>query len=367
MGAPFCCLPKANEGRTPNDHTQFGEERATAMTPRDLVCAALRHEETECIPYNFMFSPPAEAVLRKHYGCQDLQAHLDSNLYLFGCAGKPLYAPPVEYGPSITDEFGVVWATSDIDRGYPFEHPLPEPTLAAYAFPDPHAPERWEPVPDAANGYPHQFRIAVIGDLWERAHFMRGLDALLMDLHEAPGFVHELLDGICDYNLATLDGMAAFGPDGVFISDDYGFQDRLMMSPADWREFVKPPLARLLAAAKQYDLVTMLHSCGNVSAIVPDLIEIGLDILHPIQPEAMDVFALKREYGADITFCGGISTQRTLPYGTPDDVRDEVNEKAEALGKGGGYILEPGITLQADVPLANLVALVEGARSYRRW
>lgn len=336
------------------------------MTPRELVQAALRHEETECIPYNFMFSPPADALLRGHYGCDDLQAHLDINLYLFGCAGKPLYASPDDYGPTITDEFGVVWATSYIDRGYPVEHPLMEPRLQDYQFPDPRAPERWAPVPESAAKYPHQFRLAVIGDLWERAHFMRGLDRLLMDLHGAPGFVHELLDRICEYNLATLEGMVAFEPDGVFVSDDYGFQDRLMMSPDDWREFVKPHLARLLAAARPRGLVTMLHSCGSVSAILPDLIEIGLDILHPIQPEAVDVFDLKREYGRDITFCGGISTQRTLPYGTPDDVRDEVSEKAEVLGKGGGYILEPGITLQADVPLANLVALVETARGYRR-
>ena len=113
------------------------------MNPRDLARAALRHEETERIPYNLMFSPPAEAVLREHYGCDDLQAHLDINLYLFGCAGKPLYASPHEYGPTITDEFGVVWATSDIDRGYPVEHPLKEPTLEGYEFPDPQAPERW--------------------------------------------------------------------------------------------------------------------------------------------------------------------------------------------------------------------------------
>ncbi len=217
-------------------------------------------------------------------------------------------------------------------------------------------------VPEAARKYPQQFRLAVIGDLWERAHFLRGLDHLLMDLREAPRFVHELLDRICEYNLATLAEMASYGPDGVFISDDYGFQDRLMMSPRDWREFVRPRLSRLLDAAKRHGLVTMLHSCGNVRAIVPDLIEIGLDILHPIQPEALDVFALKREFGQHLTLCGGISTQRTLPHGTPEDVRNEVEQKARVLGTGGGYILEPGITLQADVPLANLVALVETAR-----
>jgi uroporphyrinogen decarboxylase len=122
----------------------------------------------------------------------------------------------------------------------------------------------------------------------------------------------------------------------------------------------------MISAAKQHGLVTMLHSCGDVSAIIPDLIELGLDILHPIQPEAMDVFALKREFGRDITLCGGISTQQTLPYGSPEDVRAEVELKAQELGAGGGYILEPGITLQADVSLGNLIALIESARGFRR-
>ncbi len=332
------------------------------MTARERVQAALRHEETVPRPYNLMLSPPAAARLQAHYGCNDLQQCLDLHLYLFGCAGKPLYASPDDYGPTITDEWGVVWSTSRLDRGYPVCHPLPEPTLEGYDFPDPLAAPRWGPVAEAAQKYPHQFRLAVIGDLWERAHFLRGIDHLLMDLRTAPDFVHELLDRICEHDLATLEGVVAHGPDGVFVSDDYGFQDRLMMSPRDWREFVKPRLARLFAAAKRDGLVTMLHSCGNVSAIIPDLIEIGLDILHPIQPEAMDVFALKREYGADLTLCGGISTQRTLPYGTPEDVRAEVEHKARVLGTDGGYILEPGITVQADVPLANLVALVEAMR-----
>ncbi len=336
------------------------------MTARQLVEAALRHEETERIPYDFMFTPPAEETLQQHYATDDLQTYLDINLYLYGCADKPLYASPDEYGPTITDQFGVVWATSDIDRGYPVEHPLPEPTLAGYEFPDPWEAARWKPVAEAARQHRDQFRIAVIGDLWERAHFMRGLDSLLMDLRLAPEFVHDLLDGICEYNLATLEGMARFAPDGVFLSDDYGFQKQLMMPPQDWRTFVKPRVARLLAAARKHGLVTMLHTCGQVTEIVPDLIEIGLDILHPIQPEAMDVFAVKREFGPDITFCGGISTQETLPYGTPEEVVAEVNLKATELGTGGGYILEPGITLQADVPLENLVALIEAARAYRR-
>ena len=336
------------------------------MSPRELVYAALRHEETPTVPYNFMFSPPAEARLRERYDADDLQAALDIHLYLFAPAGKPLYASPDHFGLTITDEFGVVWATSRVDRGYPVTHPLKAASLADYRFPDPLAPARWKGVAESAARYPDQFHVAVIGDLWERAHFMRGLDALLCDLVESPSFVHRLLETICQYNLATLERMATFRPDAVFVSDDYGFQDRMMMSPAMWRRFVKPRLAQLLAEAKGRGLATMLHTCGHVTEIVPDLIEIGLDILHPIQPEAMDIRALKREYGRDITFCGGISTQRLLPFASPAEVRAEVHETISTMSRGGGYITEPGITLQADVPTDNLVALIEAAREFRR-
>lgn len=334
------------------------------MTPREAVFATIRHQETGHVPYNLSFSPPAEAALKAHYGVDDLQERLRLHLSLFGCAGKPLYASPEEYGPTITDPFGVVWTTSRIDRGCPVGRPLKQAALDGYTFPEPHAPERWEGVAEASRRYPWAFRLAVVGDLWEQAHFLRGLEPLLCDLVEHPSFVHALMERIYDYNAQTLERLAGLAADGVFISDDYGFQDRLMMRPAQWREFVRPYLAALLGEARRRGLVTMLHSCGNVTEILPDLVEIGLDILHPVQPEAMDIFTLKREFGRDLTFCGGISTQRLLPFASPEEVRWEVRRTIEVMSAGGGYIAEPGITLQADVPLENLVALVETAREY---
>ena len=338
----------------------------TQMSPRELVRAALRHEETEAVPYNFMFTPPASKALADYYGDDDLQGWLNCHLHLYGPAGKPLYAFPAKYGPTYTDEFGVVWTTSERDRGVPIGHPLAAGTLAGYTFPDPHRPQRWAQVAPRAAEYPHQYQVGVIGDLWERACFLCGLENLLVFLYTEPAFVHELLDRLCEYDLATLAGLLPHRPDAVFLSDDYGFQDRLMLAPEKWRAFVRPRLARLLSAAKAAGLVTMLHSCGNVTAIVPDLVELGLDILHPIQPEAVDVFKLKRDYGKHLTFCGGINTQQTLCRGTAAEVSAEVTQKALALGQGGGYILEPGITIQADVPLANMLALIDTARAFRR-
>jgi uroporphyrinogen decarboxylase len=153
-----------------------------------------------------------------------------------------------------------------------------------------------------------------------------------------------------------------FAFEGIAVSDDYGTQQALVISPAHWRKLIKPRLAEIYALAKQNGRTVLHHTCGNVTEIVGDLIDLGLDILHPVQPEAMDLGTLKREFGKHLTFCGGVPTQTLLVRGTPEDVRREVRRLKREMGRDGGYILEPGITLQADVPRENLVALIDEAR-----
>ena len=135
------------------------------------------------------------------------------------------------------------------------------------------------------------------------------------------------------------------------------------MSPEAWRRFVKPRLAEIFARAKQADKALFLHTCGNVRAVVPDLVELGLDILHPIQPEALDILELKRQFGRQLSFCGGLGTQNLLNNASPEEIGEEVGRLRREMGSGGGYILEPGITIQADVPLENILALLDAARA----
>ncbi len=173
-----------------------------------------------------------------------------------------------------------------------------------------------------------------MGDLWERATFMRGMEALLTDVALHPGFVGDLLEGLTEYILATMRILfERYEFECVAVSDDYGAQQGTLMSPRDWRALVKPRLGRIYAFAKENGRRLFHHTCGDVYAIVPDMIEIGLDILHPIQPEAMDIEGLKREFGRDLTFCGGIGTQRLLPYGTPDEVRAEIRRLKREMGR----------------------------------
>ena len=178
-----------------------------------------------------------------------------------------------------------------------------------------------------------------------------------------PGFVADLLERLTAGILATMTVLfERFEFEGVALSDDYGIQRALVMSPAHWRKLIKPCLRRIYALAKRHDRVVFHHCCGHIVPIIPDLIELGLDILHPIQPEAMDILPLKKSFGRDLTFCGGISTQGLLRTARPQQVRAEVRRLKRAMGAGGGYILEPGITIQADIPPANLFAMIDEAR-----
>jgi uroporphyrinogen decarboxylase len=332
---------------------------------RSWIRDTLAHRQSSAVPYNFMFSPPARALLEAHYGSPDVETVIGLPIRMNGTKSvKPLYAAPAQYGPQIVDEYGVTWSTSDIDRGSPLGPCLADADLSGYRFPDPTAAYRFEHLADWTATNAGHYTFLWVGDLWERATFMRGMESLLLDLTLAPRFVEDLLTGVADYILRTMEILCSrFSFDGVALSDDYGTQRGLLLSPAHWRRFIKPHVARIYGLAKRHQRTVFHHSCGNIVPIIGDLIDSGLDVLHPIQPEAMDILQLKREFGAHLTFCGGIRTQDLLPHGTPQQVRDEVRRLQDVMGRGGGYILEPGITLQADVPLANLLALIEAART----
>ena len=349
------------------------------MTNREWIQAALAHDEPPAVPYNFMFTPPARARAESLFG-SPIEDALNLPLRTTGTKSiKPLYSDPVQFGPTVRDEFGVVWSTTPIDRGSPIGPVLTEPDLSHYKFPDPTSAYRFEDIGAWCDANRSNYRIIWIGDLWERATFMRGMEDLLLDLRAHPAFVEALLRGIADGILATMDVLFGgadipvchdrrqeclrpFEFDGVALSDDYGTQNAMLMSPADWRRLVRPLVREIYAKAKSHGKAVFHHSCGNILPIIPDLIDAGLDILHPIQPEAMDGVKLKREFGNRLTFCGGLRTMDVLPRGTPKDVREEVRRLKRELGRGGGYILEPGITIQDDVPSANLEAMIDEAR-----
>jgi uroporphyrinogen decarboxylase len=187
---------------------------------------------------------------------------------------------------------------------------------------------------------------------------MRGLETLMLDFLDHPGFVRELLRAIADYNIAQVRRALEFEIDAVYFGDDWGQQHGLQMSPRLWHEFTYPELNRMYSVVREAGKYVFIHSCGDVDELFDDLIAIGLNCFNPFQPEVMDVESLLNKYRGRLTFFGGLSTQRTLPYGTVEEVREETRRLIK-LGREGGFILSPAHAVEGDVPLDNMLAFID--------
>ncbi len=331
------------------------------MTNRERVYASYAHQQPDRTPYFIGFTQKAMAAMVAYCGNDDFLAEIDNCFHVVQV--NP--GPKDEWLDESTwqDEFGVQWDRSvDRDIGNVCNCLIPERSLDDLELPAPHAPEKFEGFSDRCAEGKDKFVLFSIGfSLFERAWTLRGMETLFMDMVEAPEFVDELLDAICDYNVTLVQQAVEYEIDGVHFGDDWGAQNGLLMGPTLWERFLLPRLARQYEAAKQAGKFVSIHSCGKVQELFPQLIEIGVDCFNPFQPEVMDVYAMKREYGDRLSFWGGMSTQRLLPYGTPDEVRAEVKRMIAEVGKDGGYILAPAHAIPGDARPESIMALIEAA------
>ncbi len=209
----------------------------------------------------------------------------------------------------------------------------------------------------------HNKGLAVLGSMeqtiWEQAWLIRGMDNLMIDMLTESDRATVLLDKITEYSCKTASMMAHTKHDIIALGDDVGMQSTLMMSPEIWRKWLKPRLAKVINSIRNINPDTLIfyHSCGFIEPLIPELIEIGVNILNPVQPESMDFAKIHQEYGKDLSFWGGVGTQTTFPFGTPEDVRQRVQELAE-LGKDrGGIVIAPTHVLEPEVPWENIEAM----------
>jgi uroporphyrinogen decarboxylase len=224
------------------------------------------------------------------------------------------------------------------------------------------APRYFESIPDLVERYPDRFRVYAVGfSLYERAWTLRGMENLLVDFIDHPDFVHELMGAIAEWNIAQVEEALKYDIDCVYFGDDWGQQRGLQMGPAMWNRYIRPAAERMYRVVREAGRYVMIHSCGDVDELFDDLIAMGVNCFNPFQPEVMDVDALVRGYRGRLAFYGGLSTQKTLPYGTPDDVRKET-EHLLSLGGAGGYILSPAHDVPKDVPVGNMLAFIEAAQ-----
>jgi len=298
-------------------------------------------QDTDIAPYHVQFTIEAHRKYAEYSGDEGFEARIGNHLAELSHRNIASWAE-VEPG-HWQDEWGVVWnRTVDKDIGVVANRILPQPTLRGWSPPEPNPPLRVSAYPDFIKQNQDRFLVATMGFLlFERAWTLRGMDAILMDMIESPGFVHSLLDAITEYYLAQVELAVSQDIDAVRFGDDWGSQRGLIMGPALWREFIKPRLARLFGAVRGAGKCAMIHSCGDVREVLPDLIECGLNVFNPFQPEVMDVYETKKRYYGKLSFYGGISVQRLLPRGTPDEVRQETRRLVRELGRGGGYIAAP--------------------------
>jgi uroporphyrinogen decarboxylase len=237
--------------------------------------------------------------------------------------------------------------------------------LESYPFPKPDEPGIMDGLLEGID----PDRVLLVGEicfpLQDRAHLLTGLDNFCMGALDHPERVASLLQRIADYQIGIVRRYQAMGADIIRGLDDYGGQRSVLLGPDLWRRLIKPELARIVRAAKDGGALFWLHSCGRVMEILGDLVEIGVEILDPIQVRANDQAEAKRLYGDKICIVGGIDTQHLFTDGTPEEVTAAVRERITMLAPGGGFILAPDTLV--PVPPANYLAYLDAGARYGRY
>jgi uroporphyrinogen decarboxylase len=361
------------------------------MKHRERVLMALHHEEPDRCPMQIGFTPEFASRLKDDLGLTDEDFHnphgggntyvlertLDEDMLLTSVGWANSYYATEVYskdGVSYTDEWGVGWKNVEYEtrfgKGRYTEivgHPLADDdAIDSYQLPDPNRPELYDEAERVIKEYKDEYWIVgvTVTTIFETAWALRGYERTLMDLAVHPDFIEKLFDIPFNYHLTAAKKLVEMGVDMIWIGDDVGAQDRMLISPETWRRFFKPRMATFISTLKSInpDVKIAYHSDGNIYPIIPELIEIGLDVLNPIQPQSMDPEKLKREYGDKLCFWGSVDEQYTLPFGTPAEVEKEVTTRLKTLGKNGGLIIGPTHHVQLDTSLENFWALVNTIR-----
>lgn len=330
------------------------------MKRRDIVLKALRHETPARLPYFLDLTDETAARMRAYTG--DERFFENSGSYLAQERNESFR--DLSNG-QFEDMFGVVWdrGAQDGDFGIVAKEPLTDADFGGYVFPEPDEKLIREKCERLAGS--DRFTMYIIGfSLFERAWTLRGMENLLCDMIEEPEFVDELLDRIVEYNLKVVDIVAQYPIDCIFFGDDWGQQRGLIMGLPFWKRFIRPRLARMYARVKEKGMFVAQHSCGDCVSVFPDLVEMGLDIYNTFQPEVYDIEYCKKTFGGRLTFFGGISTQRLLPFASPDEVEREMERIISVLEPDGGYILAPTHAMPGDIPPENVMAFLRVAQKH---
>ncbi len=336
------------------------------MKPRDYILSQVRHEETQPVPFTLTFEDEVGERLDAHYGGPAWRERIPR--YMVEVAAvDALGWEPID-DALVRDPYGAVWR---IDRRpYHLERPaLDGPTFDGYDFPtreDFLRPEWKTEALRTCEEKKDSFIVAMLKwGLFEASWRLRGFENVLMDVVLEPDFYEELLDRLLALYLDLVAYTADLPVDAIMFGEDWGDQRGVILGPERWRRLLKPRWAQIYDAVHAAGKIVITHCCGSIADIMGDLVEIKLDVLESVQPEAADMnpYELKRQWGDKITFWGGLGSQSTIPFGTPDDIHAEVQRLCRGMARGGGYILAPAKPLQPETPTENAAAVLEAFTS----
>jgi len=344
------------------------------MTSKERVLSNYTFQKVDRFTIDFCAESKVYAMMRDYYGVADDLALMERLHVDFR------YPKPVWIGPELVDEqgrptdyFGISRAGAG-DFGYAVEHPLAHvqsvAEVEAYAkWP---SAEMWD-YQRYAEDCARFEEYAVLGGVWgwffEAACELVGMDRFFLLIADRPEVAHAILSRIVGFMERTSELMfdkAGRFIDICFTGDDYGFQSGPMMSQPMFRNFVRPYLQRIYDVGRRHGKLVMHHSCGSVARFIPSFLELGLNVLEPVQVRAagMNARELAAQYGGRLCFHGSIDTQGTLPFGSVEDVRNQVRERVETFRPYGGFTIAPSQHLMTDIPAENIAAMYDAAWEY---
>ncbi|RLE87455.1 MAG: hypothetical protein DRJ96_02640 [Thermoprotei archaeon] len=357
------------------------------MNSRERCIRAITHELPDRVPLDFNCRPEPLRELMGALGLNDydrLLRALGIDMRHVGTTLKGGYLPKgVEvregpYAPAYTigqwrgfevrrDLWGIesLWAPDHTYTYTYLRHPLQHTPLDEYVWPELDVEATMRTVEEARHRYEDYCLVGGITHLWEIAWQLTGFREALKMMYKDPQTLERILDGIDRIRIEEVKLLCDLGVDVICDGDDVGMQKGMMMSPQMWRRFLKPRYKRLIDLCHRRGVFFMFHSDGWIEPIIPDLVEIGVDILNPVQPECMDPYRVKQLYGDKLTLHGTVGVQSILPFGTPKEVEEVVKERVEKLGPTG-FILAPTHAIQPGTPVENILAMYRAALKYGR-
>lgn len=351
------------------------------MNHRERVLTALNHEEPDRVPIYVEYTPEAKTRLLAHVraalpgpGDSDLDSLLDHDLRTFQVG--PVTGYHLRDEPEYEDEWGIRWRWVQNAAGGRYTeiavHPLADlADPGQVRIPDFTRTERYAKCVELVRNHGRECCIvgSIVCTLFELSWYLRGLTRVMQDMCLNKDFLHAYLDRLLPWALEAGARLVQSGVDIIYFGDDFGSQNNLLISPEMFREFFKPRYAKLCERLRQINpnIRIAYHSCGYILPIIDDFVDIGLDILNPVQPRAMDPSEIKKRFGSRLTLWGTVDEQRVLPFGSPAEVAAEVRLRLRTMAPGGGFILAPAHNVQADTPLANILAIYETARTHGRY